>query len=168
MPHVISLMQDKLDDEAMGHECRDKVIADVERSSTDYRCLLWCPCGPHIRRVCSSPAESVQPSHVTCWMHMKHCCTPIACLLKTAIMITLVTVIHTRTQCQCTCRLNFRLRDACEEDLSELCPNLCKEATKHACGGRALRCLTDNAEQIRNKGCRDEVFYFEKMEVRRF
>ena len=42
---------------------------------------------------------------------------------------------------------------------------MCKDATKHACGGRALRCLTDASAQIRAKGCRDEIFYFEKMEV---
>ena len=63
------------------------------------------------------------------------------------------------------CRLNFRLRDSCKDDLGTLCPDVCKEATKHACGGRALRCLTDNSEQIRSKACRSEVFYFEKMEV---
>lgn len=65
----------------------------------------------------------------------------------------------------CLCRLNFRLRDACGDDLTALCPAVCKDATKHACGGRALRCLTDNAMQIRSQACRDEVFYFEKMEV---
>jgi hypothetical protein len=63
------------------------------------------------------------------------------------------------------CRLNFRLRDSCKDDLATLCPEVCKDATKHACGGRALRCLTDNSAQIRSKACRDEVFYFEKMEV---
>jgi Cysteine rich repeat len=63
-------------------------------------------------------------------------------------------------------RLNFRLRDSCKDDLATLCPDVCKDATKHACGGRALRCLTDNSEQIRSKACRNEVFYFEKMEVR--
>lgn len=62
-------------------------------------------------------------------------------------------------------RLNFRLRDSCKDDLATLCPDVCKDATKHACGGRALRCLTDKSAQIRAKGCRDEIFYFEKMEV---
>ena len=64
------------------------------------------------------------------------------------------------------CRLNFRLRDSCKDDLATVCPKVCKDATKRACGGRALRCLTDNSAKIRSKGCRDEVFYFEKMEVR--
>lgn len=35
-----SALQDKLGEEAMGGECRDKVIADTERSSTDYRCAM--------------------------------------------------------------------------------------------------------------------------------
>lgn len=41
------------------------------------------------------------------------------------------------------------------------------QATNHACGGRALRCLSDKAAEISSAACRKEVFYFQRMEVRR-
>ena len=36
------------------------------------------------------------------------------------------------------------------------------------CGGKVLRCLTDKIDEIKAEACKKEVFYFEKMEVRRF
>ena len=63
-------------------------------------------------------------------------------------------------------RLNYKLAEACKRDTDMLCPNLCQ---KHqACGGQVLRCLTDKSDQISAKACRDEVFYFKKMEVTDF
>lgn len=51
-----------------------------------------------------------------------------------------------------------------------LCLQICAfgaaQATNHACGGRALRCLSDKAAEISSAACRKEVFYFQKMEVR--
>lgn len=34
-----------------------------------------------------------------------------------------------------------------------------------SCGGRVLRCLTEKQDQLSSQACKDEVFYFEKMEV---
>lgn len=34
-----------------------------------------------------------------------------------------------------------------------------------SCGGRVLRCLTEQQDKLTSKDCKDEVFYFEKMEV---
>ena len=40
-----------------------------------------------------------------------------------------------------------------------------QDATNRACGGRALRCLTEKSDQIKEPTCQQEVLYFEKMEV---
>ena len=63
-------------------------------------------------------------------------------------------------------RLNFKLAEACKTDTAELCPNKCEAS--QACGGQVLRCLTDKSDDIKSKACRDEVFYFKKMEVTDF
>ena len=63
-------------------------------------------------------------------------------------------------------RLNFKLAEACKRDTDHLCPNMCEAF--QACGGQVLRCLTEKSEQIEAKACRDEVFYFKKMEVTDF
>ena len=63
-------------------------------------------------------------------------------------------------------RLNFRLKQACEEDLTQLCADVCSTSSgHHACGGLALRCLQDHQDAITAEECQKEVFYFEKMEV---
>eukprot|EP00775_Hariotina_reticulata_P012795 gene12795-12923_t len=64
-------------------------------------------------------------------------------------------------------RLNFRLRNACTEDIKELCRDACPEASR-ACGGKVLRCLTLKREEIKSDSCRKEVYYYEKMEVQDF
>ena len=63
-------------------------------------------------------------------------------------------------------RLNFKLAEACKRDTDSLCPNMCQ--AHQACGGQVLRCLTEKSDQIEAKKCRDEVFYFKKMEVSDF
>lgn len=63
-------------------------------------------------------------------------------------------------------RLNFKLAEACKTDTAELCANKCEAS--QACGGQVLRCLTDKSDDIKSKACRDEVFYFKKMEVTDF
>ena len=63
-------------------------------------------------------------------------------------------------------RLNFKLAEACKKDTGSLCPNMCE--AHQACGGQVLRCLTEKCDQIQAKTCRDEVFYFKKMEVTDF
>ena len=63
-------------------------------------------------------------------------------------------------------RLNHKLAHACKRDADTLCSNLCK--AHQACGGQVLRCLTDKSDQIQAKKCREEVFYFKKMEVSDF
>ena len=63
-------------------------------------------------------------------------------------------------------RLNFKLAEACKTDTAELCANKCEAS--QACGGQVLRCLTEKSDDIKSKACRDEVFYFKKMEVTDF
>lgn len=65
-------------------------------------------------------------------------------------------------------RLNFRLATSCEEDVYSLCPDVCDLYAGHACGGRVLRCLSDNREKLKGEACKQEVFYFIKMEVTDF
>ena len=64
-----------------------------------------------------------------------------------------------------TCRLNYRLSVACEQDVDSLCAQECHSSMGQSCGGRVLRCLTEKQEQLSSQACKDEVFYFEKMEV---
>jgi golgi apparatus protein 1 len=55
-------------------------------------------------------------------------------------------------------RLNFRLKKACEKDVSTLCADVCPAAENgHPCGGLVLRCLTDKQDQIANGECKNEV-----------
>jgi hypothetical protein len=63
-------------------------------------------------------------------------------------------------------RLNRRLYTACEHDVPTLCPDTCDMYAGHACGGQVLRCLTENKQKIKKSACKQEVFYFVKMEVR--
>lgn len=48
------------------------------------------------------------------------------------------------------CRLNYRLTEACEEDIDALCAQECSLGAQ-ACGGRVLRCLTDKQDSIKTK-----------------
>ncbi|KAK9838535.1 hypothetical protein WJX81_005974 [Elliptochloris bilobata] len=65
-------------------------------------------------------------------------------------------------------RLNYRLNVACKADIDALCTEECSPYLGQACGGRVLRCLTEKQDSITSKACKDEVFYFEKMEVNDF
>ncbi|KAK9797745.1 hypothetical protein WJX73_005342 [Symbiochloris irregularis] len=62
-------------------------------------------------------------------------------------------------------RLNYRLASACEKDVAALCESECHPSMGQSCGGRVLRCLTEKQDLLTSQECRDEVFYFEKMEV---
>jgi hypothetical protein len=62
-------------------------------------------------------------------------------------------------------RLNRHLFKACEKDVSTLCNNVCSPNPQQACGGQTLRCLTDKKDLVKKQACRQEVFYFIKMEV---
>lgn len=62
------------------------------------------------------------------------------------------------------CRLNFRLDKACQVDIGRLCADKCV-AMDRSCGGQVLRCLTENQDKLSTSSCKDEVFYFIKMEV---
>ncbi|KAF8068300.1 hypothetical protein HT031_001987 [Scenedesmus sp. PABB004] len=62
-------------------------------------------------------------------------------------------------------RLNFRLRKACDKDISKLCKDVCSPKQDQVCGGTVLRCLTEHLDELASEGCRKEVHYFEKMEV---
>eukprot|EP00873_Tetraselmis_striata_P011681 jgi/Tetstr1/431945/TSEL_002252.t1 len=65
-------------------------------------------------------------------------------------------------------RLNFRLQRVCELDMEELCGEQCTPSQGTSCGGTVLRCLTDKRDKIQDQACKDEVFYFIKMEVNDF
>ncbi|GFR46876.1 hypothetical protein Agub_g8517 [Astrephomene gubernaculifera] len=62
-------------------------------------------------------------------------------------------------------RLNHRLNKACADDISLLCSSVCSAEGGSPCGGTVLRCLTERQEDIKNSACKQEVLYFEKMEV---
>lgn len=62
-------------------------------------------------------------------------------------------------------RLNVRLKKACSADIPILC-DIC--SNQDSCGGKVLHCLQDKMEQIGSSDCKDEVFYFVKMEVSDF
>ena len=53
------------------------------------------------------------------------------------------------------CRLNFRLRAACEGTTEALCPEACGGPLleESSCGGTVLRCLTDKTAQINSTEC---------------
>lgn len=61
-------------------------------------------------------------------------------------------------------RLNYRLHKACKPDIDTLCKYKCKNPLM-PCSGKVLRCLQDKMDSITGTECRDEVFYFIKMEV---
>jgi hypothetical protein len=46
-------------------------------------------------------------------------------------------------------RLNYRLSQACTEDLDNLCHHVCNVTSHHSpCGGMALRCLQDKQDEV--------------------
>jgi Golgi apparatus protein 1 len=63
--------------------------------------------------------------------------------------------------------LNYRLTQACGEVLKEVCVNVCpdEENMDKACGGTVLRCLADKIDDINDDTCKQELLYFQKMEV---
>ncbi|KAI8465216.1 MAG: hypothetical protein J3K34DRAFT_379960 [Monoraphidium minutum] len=67
-------------------------------------------------------------------------------------------------------RLNHRLRTECKADVAALCKEACKKGdgqpSDDVCGGTVLRCLTEKQDDIKAEGCRREVLYYLKMEVR--
>ncbi len=67
----------------------------------------------------------------------------------------------------CVCRLNYRLNQACGEVLNDVCINVCldEENIDKACGGTVLRCLADKIDDINDDACKQELLYFQKMEV---
>lgn len=66
-------------------------------------------------------------------------------------------------------RLNSVLRSKCTDTIASLCPDKCKpDQQDQLCGGSVLQCLVDGYEKIDDEACKNEVFYFMKMEVRDF
>jgi hypothetical protein len=64
-------------------------------------------------------------------------------------------------------RLNYRLENACSNDVLQLCSDTCEGLRSgHACGGRVLRCLVEHQDDIKSDSCRHEVLYYIKMDVR--
>jgi hypothetical protein len=63
-------------------------------------------------------------------------------------------------------RLNWRLKNDCQEDATALCPSACSASGGEVCGGKMLRCLMDNKDKLKTEACRQEVFYFIRMDVR--
>lgn len=63
-------------------------------------------------------------------------------------------------------RVNYRLEDACSRDVDSLCgADVCNRAKQISCGGTVLRCLVDKKEEIKAESCKQEVYYYVKMEV---
>ena len=64
-------------------------------------------------------------------------------------------------------RLNFRLNQACKDVLNEMCTDVCvdPENQDKACGGTVLRCLADKIDDVNDDACKQELLYFQKMEV---
>jgi golgi apparatus protein 1 len=63
-------------------------------------------------------------------------------------------------------RLNYRLQSACQTDVAQLCDGICKyDDTESYCGGKVLQCLVHKKDAIKSHECKQEVFYFIKMEV---
>ena len=53
------------------------------------------------------------------------------------------------SQCSGLCRLNYRLNQACSDDLATLCSDVCNATSNHSpCGGVGLRCLQDKQEEV--------------------
>jgi len=65
-------------------------------------------------------------------------------------------------------RLNYRLAKSCKADIDALCASSCKSDEGQVCGGAVLRCLTERRDEIKSDACKQEVVYFEKMEVTDF
>jgi golgi apparatus protein 1 len=68
-------------------------------------------------------------------------------------------------------RLNFRLAKSCKDEVEgpdAACKGICKGPVEQTCGGTTLQCLQDNIEKLKSDECKEEVFYFMKMEVSDF
>ena len=48
-----------------------------------------------------------------------------------------------------------------------MCTDVCVEAENEdqACGGTVLRCLADKIDDVTDDNCKQELLYFQKMEV---
>ncbi|KAI8477290.1 MAG: hypothetical protein J3K34DRAFT_398918 [Monoraphidium minutum] len=65
-------------------------------------------------------------------------------------------------------RLNWRLKHACEQDITSLCGGLCPASSNQPCGGVVLHCLSEKQDNITSPACQEEVFYYQLMEVSDF
>ena len=55
-------------------------------------------------------------------------------------------------------RLNYRLNQACSDDLATLCSDVCNVTSNRSpCGGLALRCLQDKQDEVRRRQPRDAL-----------
>lgn len=61
-------------------------------------------------------------------------------------------------------RLKSRLKNLCSDVIHELCRTVNCPADG-LCGGLMLQCLTNQVNNINNTGCRNEVLYYQRMEV---
>ncbi|GAB4823102.1 hypothetical protein N2152v2_010148 [Parachlorella kessleri] len=63
-------------------------------------------------------------------------------------------------------RLNYRLKEACMEDVRTHCSDLAHTCSlEKGCSGRVLQCLQNHLDKLQGEQCKEEVFYFVKMEV---
>uniref|UniRef100_A0A7S0YM23 Golgi apparatus protein 1 n=1 Tax=Polytomella parva TaxID=51329 RepID=A0A7S0YM23_9CHLO len=77
-------------------------------------------------------------------------------------------VVRNQIQMAQDYRLNFRLKHACSADVDILCPNKCSEQPGVICGGLVLQCLQQNQANISKESCKEEVLYYQLMEVSDF
>lgn len=63
-------------------------------------------------------------------------------------------------------RLNYRLDEACDRDAKEICgKDVCDRTQEISCGGKVLHCLVEKKDEIKAESCKQEVYYYIKMEV---
>lgn len=61
-------------------------------------------------------------------------------------------------------RLNYRLNKACDNEIDELCPDVCSPFQGQACGGTVIACLKEKQENITSDDCKSELFKTEVKE----
>jgi len=156
---VIRCLQDQR--ESLSFECRATLFDQEVRmsESLDFQYPMKKACKAELKQFCKD-VPSGNALQIKCLQeNTGHADMSVACREEVERQE------HRQTE---DYRLNFRLNRACEYDVEELCPDVCSSMQGTSCGGTVLRCLTDKREKIQDQACKDEIFYFIKMEVNDF
>lgn len=144
----------------LDHTCSASLF-DLEQKMAediDFQYPLKVACGAEIQVLCNQ--GNVVPGHARV----------LRCLQSHLESAAMGQECHQQVQRQTAragtdYRLNFRLKEACSNDLVRLCPDSCKSTVNQVCGGRALQCLSSHSDEIQDRPCKEEVLYFQRMEV---